>query len=515
MKNSSIPDVSWTSRLIPDTFWSGIGNIINRGAMLLAVLLCARILDKTEFGIVAQIIAFLITTRVFLGVPISLTATRSVSAYKSSNIEKAARIIALTRITTLVFGVTVAAGVYFLAPSISSDLLKSPILVPFLQASVLLVPLGLIYSLQIGEFAGFQAFRLQAIMNLIGGIIVIPLVAGGAYFRGPMGAIVGLNFFYLLPIIGNQILLHRERRAYHFPHISRKIHREWRTLYHLALPALLIGSIISLGTLWGECMITRRFGLDALGDYIAAIQLRNIPMYLGAIVDPVLIPLLIQNMNQNNERLRRVNVVISWAIGTIPATLFLCYPQLLGWIAGPNYATAECRSIVVFVVLASCFQIFRQGIAREVVACNRMWLSTMSAMLWISLFAVSLFWLLDYGPLGLSMALAISYGLNTIIITPIYQKLNLAPKGLFLTKDTFVVWAGLAFCVYIGLSDVGLFARTLTAILVSLTTIVHFMKIGSVSLADVLEKVKQHAKLDFLSSQVYTKHIPKQNNLEG
>ena len=82
-------------RLARGIFWSIGGATISRALMLLAMMLVARFLGKTEYGELGMIQSTVGMFGVFAGFGLGMTATKHVAEYRRKDPERAGRIIAM------------------------------------------------------------------------------------------------------------------------------------------------------------------------------------------------------------------------------------------------------------------------------------------------------------------------------------------------------------------------------------------------------------------------------------
>ena len=89
-------------RLARGVFWSMAGAVISRGLMLAASVLVARMLGKMGFGELGMIRSTVGMFGIFAGFGLGLTATKHVAEFRSSDPERAGRIISLSWLVAMV-----------------------------------------------------------------------------------------------------------------------------------------------------------------------------------------------------------------------------------------------------------------------------------------------------------------------------------------------------------------------------------------------------------------------------
>ena len=186
------------SRLLNDSFWSLIGNVIGKGLSLAAGIFIARFLGKDvfgEYGIVKNTV-ILIAGLSTLG--LGYTATKYVAEYKTNKSEYVRIVLLYITKITLVFSGAMALVLFLTAEFIAESVLSDHNLKTPLRVLSILIVFNALTTMQIGVLAGFGKFREMAFINsIIGGVTFVTSLSLTYYF-GFNGALTALLIAQIL-----------------------------------------------------------------------------------------------------------------------------------------------------------------------------------------------------------------------------------------------------------------------------------------------------------------------------
>src|ERR1039457_2749857 len=208
-------------RLARGAFWSLLGAVASRGLNMAAIEVLARLLGKSEFGEIGVIQSTMGMVQTLAGFGLGWAATKYVAEFRTTDPERAGRIISLSNLAAIGTGGVMALLFFLAAPWLSTNSLAAPHLSKSLQISSLFLLFGTLVGTQNGILAGFEAFRLLARIGVISGIVSVPLIVGGAWIAGVEGAVWGL----IAANVVNWLLNYRCLRAEAFKagvHLARK-----------------------------------------------------------------------------------------------------------------------------------------------------------------------------------------------------------------------------------------------------------------------------------------------------
>ena len=178
-------------RFASAVIWNILASVVSRSMVLLATIGCARFLGKAGFGQfgIVQSTATMVSTLATLG--LGITATRYVADLRETDPQRAGRIIGLTWTVTAISGFSLALISIVSARPVARLMIHDSELTASIRIASALVFLNAMLAYQNGALAGFEAFRRLARINVISGILSLPIVLIGVWRWGLNGAIAG------------------------------------------------------------------------------------------------------------------------------------------------------------------------------------------------------------------------------------------------------------------------------------------------------------------------------------
>jgi hypothetical protein len=240
-------------------------------------------------------------------------------------------------------------------------------------------------------------------------------------------------------------------RRFRVPFTFKNCSREYPVLWRFSLPAALSGSLVG-PVIWicNAILVNSKSGYAALGVYIAAFQISALITTLNGMLGQSFLPICISQIKSNSLKFEFVNIVLPWTVGMFCALPFLCLPELWMMLLGSDYFNHDMLRSVVFISLSSIIVAHRQGIVRNFVAKNYLWLSLLGNSFWGICAIILSHYLCDYGGHGRAASFAIAYGLNTIIFIPFYCRKKLCPKYILVSRYSILIWVIIIFNSIIG-----------------------------------------------------------------
>lgn len=435
-------------RLARGAFWSFLGTLISQGLGFAALVLVARMLGKEGFGELGVIQNTVGMFGVFAGFGLGITATKHVAEFRLKDPAKAGRIMTLCALFAVGSGGLIALVLVLSAPWLAAQTLAAPHLSGLLQVGAVLLLLNALNGTQTGALAGFEAFRAITTVNLWAGLTKFPLMVGGVYLAGVTGAVWGLVASTGINWLLNHLALRREARRAGVPFGElRDCGQEWRVLYGFSLPALLSGAMVA-PVQWASIamLVNQPGGYAEMGIYSAALVFKGIIVFLGATLNQPLLAMVAHEKVSSEGRLSKVNILLTWGLGMFVALPLLCFPELAQMLYGQKFSDASFTHTFVLIVFITCITVYKQGLARVLIAGNLLWWGFLSNLIWGALVLSSAFFLVKWGAVGLAAAYAISYILITIFFIPFYLKIGLVSGKTIISFEAIVIWL-LVFCL--------------------------------------------------------------------
>lgn len=399
-------------RLAKGVFWSMAGTVISRGLMLVASVLVARMLGKAGYGELGMIQSTVGMFGVFAGFGMGLTATKHVAEFRQSDPDRAGRIIGLSGLFAMLTGGLMALGLFIFAPWLAEHTINATHLAGVLRIGALILFINALNGAQTGALSGFEAFKTIAHVNLFVGLVSFPILVCGAHFGGLTGAVWALAINLCFNLLLNHMALRKEARRYSVPFSFRDCGREWSVLWKFSLPAVLAGSMVGpVNWACNAMLVNRPDGYGEMGIFSAANQWFALLMFLPCILGGVVLPVLSDQLGQNNTKQSMKTLVLA-----IKMNLLIVTPLVLvASIASPYIMSLYGEGFgdgwptLVVVLMTAGLLAVQTPVGQIIAASGRMWIGFVMNMGWALIFILGTLLLVDNGSLGLATARMLSY----------------------------------------------------------------------------------------------------------
>ena len=405
------------SRLAHGAFWSVAGATTGRLLSLASSIVIARFLGKEEFGALGIIYSTIAMYQLFAGFGLGMTGLKYVAEFKTKDPVKTGRIIALSYIIAVSTGVVVAAILAIFAEQIASKALNAPHLANLLRISSLTILAGAINGAQTGALAGFEAFKSQARISLVIGILTFPITVGGVYFAGIAGVIWGTVVSMVLNAVLNNISLRREMKRHGILSTYSGCFKEAKVLWGFSMPVLLGGMLVTpVNWICLALLVNQEGGYAEMGVFSAANQwfgaLLFLPQTLGQVVMPLLSERFGISDKKSSIKILSVSVLIN-ALLLFPVIIALC---LLSPFIMASYGDSyrEGWTTLMVVVITAGLVGIQDPVGHVLGAAGRMWVGFSMNLGWAIVFVISAILLVRWGAIGLASARLASYCFHAI-----------------------------------------------------------------------------------------------------
>lgn len=473
-----LPANSLRRRFAKGAFWSVAAAVASQGMRFLAFVIVARILGKTGFGELGMIQHTVSMFGVFAGLGLGLTATKHVAEFRSADPARAGRIVALSSVVALISGGLVGIAVFFASPYLAQHIINAPHLKMELWIGCGLLFFNTLIGAQVGCLAGFEAFKTIARVGLFYGLLNLLLVVLGVHFWGLSGAITGMVCAMTGSCAAHHFALRKEAKKAGIAISYRDIRSEMPVLWGFSLPAFLSNVMVG-PVVWGaNALLSNEVdGYAKLGIFSAATQVQMALNLAGSRVGASLLPILASREAKKSVKFNRANILISWLIGVTVAVPLICFSEILGLVFGSQYAGVTARRTFVLVMFYACIMLYKQGLARVLVANSLLWWSCLSNGMWAVVLLGSAWLLKGFGAVGLAGAFMIAYTLNTICFVPLYTSRRLAPRGTLISPEAITIWLVITALACLSFFQFPLFVRAAAFIVSTVPLYIAFRRL--------------------------------------
>lgn len=393
--------------------WSFLAAVIARSANLLAMVICARILSREQFGEIAIIQSTVGMFGPIAGLGLSMTTTKFLAEYRDSDRERASRILGLSFSAAVVAGALMTGALIVLAPWLATTGLASPGLrKPLIEASGLLL-LGVVEGVEIGALTGLEAFSRIARVSAWNAVLTVPVVAFLAHRNGAPGAIAGLTIALAWSCVLNGIILRGECRKRGVRFTASGWTSEWRVLSHFSLPSYLSGIFIAPVTwITSALLVKQPGGLAEMGLYSAADRFRFLLIFVPLSVSRIAVPALTRFRAAGDHGGYRD--AFYWNVGfgiltTAPPALLcaLLARPLMSWF-GKSFA--QGWPVLAILAISAVPAVLNTQLGAALLSADRAWARSGTDAVLATLFLLGAWWMIPvWKAAGLALAFAIAY----------------------------------------------------------------------------------------------------------
>jgi O-antigen/teichoic acid export membrane protein len=403
---------------------------------LLTSIILARSVDVREFGFFSMTFSLQAVLGLFAGFSIGTAVAKYVAEYNVRDFRHALR-FARTGLWLVLLFSTVTSFVYFaLAIPIGNGLYNEPGIADLIPFSAMAVFSGAVFSLIAGIAQGNHRMELLFSMQISAPAISLVIIVILLPYVGIRAAFVGLFLAQATVTLLAAYWLGRTG----FPMVGKvesdDLVRYPRTLLMFAVPAV-AGSVIVVPLFWfGSTVLALESGFVAVGQFaIAMVFFQALSLLPSSITTP-LVPMISAMSVDSREQ---IESLISRSLRAVSVLLFpiffaiaLFAGEIVAVLYGPEY---DGSSKAVYLMVTACYYVAIASIlGAAITGLGRMWVGLGLNLLWGAIFlTLVLVATPSYGPTGLGLAFAISYGIhlaNSIAVSN--RILNLKIRNVFL-----------------------------------------------------------------------------------
>lgn len=429
------------TKIAKGIFWSFLGVLISRGFLFIAYILISKVTTIQQYGEIGILKSAITTFSLFSVASFGITATRYISIFLEKDVKKTERILSLTYFMTILISLIIFVLIIVFRKGFASELLGNE---NFEIISVI-IGFGILFSaingFQNGALAGFEQFKSISIINIIFGLLSLPILFFTTKFYGVIGFCAGMSMIYFVLSIFSAIYLNKVMKIKNMKFTYKDIKEEFVILKEFSIPAFLGGFIVSPTILiCNSILVKSQGGFIQMGIYDAAFNFSIIAMTFNGMIGQVLYPYAMKMGNKNNPKFDFLNMNAPWLIGVFFGIILIYLPDIFSLIFDKNFHQREMYMTVSTIAIFIIFISHRQGISRNLAVMNKMWYGFIDNAIWAIIAVLFTYILVDKGAYGRAMAFVIAYFINSLIILPIYLRLKLFKRSYILSKENLLIW---------------------------------------------------------------------------
>ncbi len=400
-----VPRGSVRFRLLHGIAWIVLGSVAQQGGSFAAAVLLARILGREVYGQFALIQSSLVAMTTVAGLALGVTATKYVSEYRSSQPEKAGRVLGLASsvatAAALVFACALFAGAAHWIPGAEGTVLEGA------RIGALYVFFITMNGYQLGAIAGFEAFQTAGCISTAYGAFNLLLSWALGTVAGLRGAVAAQAASACLLWIMYHFALRRQCRKHGVRIDYKGALRESSVLWRFSVPGAACGIVASLAIWWCNVYLVQTRGFAELAVFTAANTMRSMVLFVPAMVARVTSPLL-NNLLSDGRRgtYRRTflgAVVLNALVATVAGTILMVNGQLVLRLFGRDFRGSNL--LLGALLGASVLEVIGNSLFQALFSSGRIWKNLAILSFWAAvLITASRFTVPAAGAAGLALA---------------------------------------------------------------------------------------------------------------
>lgn len=479
-KFKSLQQSPFVKKVVQGTFWLTFGSIIAKGLTAIAYLVLARILTVSAYGEYGMVKSTIDNFLIFASMGVGLTATKYISELKDENKQKASDILGASLLAVAVLSSIIFLLLVFFSSTIATFILENASLtIPLILAGGVLLFIS-VNGVVNGALLGLQHYRKIAIINIVQGFLLFALLCLGGYYYGIVGAVGGNLIAMAIVCITSLFMLKASAHKVQMRISLKNFKESLKTIYKFAIPASL-GMLVVAPTIWtlNTLLVNTPNGYTELGIYSAVLIFSLAIRTVNTALSDALLPMFLSKHMEITPKKEFFNYHGAWIICLGLSLPFIIFPEIVPYILGQKYPEDEVIIILELSILMTLFISFKQGLTRDLIKKNRMWLSVISTSIFAVTALVVFFILRDYGALGFAIAFLAGYFVNTVLVIPLFIYVRVTPAYIFKSFWIFVIATQLVVLMFTSIYIDEIFLRSLVSLIVVaflLISVVKFYK---------------------------------------
>lgn len=419
--------------------WNLLATVFTQGATFAVNVALANILGRRIFGEYAMVQNTVLTCAAVAQMAIGYTATKYVAELRSSEPDKAGRILGLCSIVTTVSAALAAAALLTGASLLASSVLRAPHLATTLRIGTFVVFFMVMNGYQIGALTGLESYRALARTGALSGVVSVASCTLAARFAGLNGGLAALGLSALCQWLLLRRSLAAEAASQGIPIRYSARWSDMAIFWTFALPATLSG-FVSLPALWlaNALLVRQPGGFEQMGLYVAAANFRVMVLVLPNVINRVGLSVLNYERRGPDPRGYRTAFWLNGALTTAAVVAGALAIVLLGpWVLplfGRSFAPAY--PVLMVLMLSTIPEALSVAAYQDLQSRARMWLSLFSVSIPRDCLIVIAAYALTpvHGAVGLAWAYTSGWLLALLVMVVLIIRLRhdvaLPPRGL-------------------------------------------------------------------------------------
>ncbi|WP_028908576.1 oligosaccharide flippase family protein [Xylanibacter ruminicola] len=409
-------------RIAYGAFWSMTGTALGKFLVLVAGIICARILGKEifgEFGMVRSTVGIFI---VLGSAGIGITATRFISLYRTTDQDHSYSIYRLSLLFALCSGIVLTVCLMPMAKTISEVVLHSPHLSAAIQIAALILFASILNATLNGVLTGLEDFKSIAINTFIGSSIESILMVLGAWYYGLHGAIIGFGLGIVAQYIANHIAIRKDFKKYGITSTSHIARKDYRLIYSYCIPATLSALTVAPAFFIIRAMVVRATGYGELAIFEAADQWKVIILFIPTAVSQIVLPIL--SSTTDGKKFSKALLANIALIGVVSVVVAVIISILSPYIMPLYGSSFDNQTPLMLLAASTVFSSIANVIEMAVCSKEKMWQNFALNLVWATILIACAQINISKGATGLALAVLVSYAIKCILFSLYLKYIN-------------------------------------------------------------------------------------------
>ena len=399
-------------RMASGAFWSFTGTASAKAMVMIAGIICARILGKELYGQYGLVKNTINTFMVLGSSGLGFTAAKYISEYKQASKGRISSIYFVTNGFAVIMAVVVAILLLVFSNLLADHILHTPSLGVSLKIASAVLVIVVINVAQEGVLTGFEDFRGKAIAMFAGSLIQAVAILALAYVWGLNGAVVGYGIGFCIIVLFNKIFINKNFKDLGLTQSYKNINKEdFKLLYRYTLPAAMSSMLVAPIYFILRLMIKRYADFSAMADYDVGDQWRLLILFVPSAICTIVLPILSsihKDQKQTFWKVLNTNLLVNGAIATVLAVLVIIFSDVITSFYGKGFN----NPMPLILLSISCiFTAMSAVLGHSIASLGKMWISCALNLIWASVLLVFAYIFLEMGmsTTGVSLAILLSY----------------------------------------------------------------------------------------------------------
>ena len=338
---------------IKGSFWTVYGTVVFRGCSLIASIFIARFLGNVNFGELSIIKTTISVFSLLANFGLGVSMTKYVAKSINKDAKELGRIIAAANKITITTGLFFGLLLVIFAPYIAHHLLKAENLSIPLRIGAIYLFFNALNVYQVGVILGLEAFKPLARVNLIMGVITLPILLSTTFFYGLQGALIGLVINTAINWYLNRSLILKitTQMGVYLDHDN--LHSEILQLLRFNYPLAIKEIIYSVSNWACFYLLLIKTNYGEVGIYNSANQLFQLVLFLPGIISSVFLSFLSKQTDNyaDYRKLIKRNILFTIAVTSVTGIILIAMSKLIYQFYGSSYVGG--KEILFILVIAS------------------------------------------------------------------------------------------------------------------------------------------------------------------